>query len=268
MYLKSLGTEFASFVAQLVNKNDIPPASEDGKYGGIAFLLWSSGHTPVLAALANLEYLSDDVQGIFRTHVRRVIMQGKSLPSSNSNAILLMLFPEPPNPILGLPMPPKVWFYDLDTTIPADQRRRMGTIWISSYFDHGDLSTHDLDAITYINPSLYRTPTIYNMTREEIAAILDDTIDELRPMMFCTEQAHETYLKVCFDSSTKERLPHLRIHVTCGTRGPSFSPSSFWLLKADDKERGGGHIVFREVEGVNHFVSCAGSLQCFALQGS
>ncbi|KAI0347358.1 hypothetical protein BDW22DRAFT_1321927 [Trametopsis cervina] len=236
-FVKSSGEDFAAFVSQFIREYDIPPASADGKHGGVVFLGWSAGHGIILSALANLEHFATPIQAHFKSHVRRLIMQ------------------EPPAPIIGTPMPHGAWFFEMDQSIPEASRQRMGTIWITSYFDHGDLSSRDTSLLQYIVPSVTRAPTIYSLNEDEIAHIIEETVLELPLMASCSKQANDNYKKACFDKKTRTLVPHLRVHALCGTRGPSFSPAAFWDMQNDDKANGGGNIVFREIPGVNHFVS-------------
>lgn len=152
-------------------------------------------------------------------------------------------------------MPPGAWFFEMDESIPLQHRRRMGTIWITSYFDHGDLSTRDPSVLSYIVPSVTRAPSIYSMSPDEFATIVDETVSELEVMAFCGKQSNDNYLKACFDKATRAAVPHLTIHALCGTRGPSFSPAAFWDMQNDDNARGGGHLVYKVIPGANHFVS-------------
>ena len=48
---------------------------------------------------------------------------------------------------LGLPIPPKIWSPLIDNSLPEEARKPFYMSWITSYFDHGDLSKRDIDAI-------------------------------------------------------------------------------------------------------------------------
>ena len=266
-FVRATGTDFAAFVDKLILANNIPPASSDGKAGGVAFLGWSAGHGVIMSALANLEYTPVATQARFKSHVRRFIMQGGYSESESLVVLHLTIIAclEPPAPILGLSMPPGAWFFEMDESIPLQHRRRMGTIWITSYFDHGDLTSRDPSVLSYIVPSITRAPTIYNMSPEEFSTIVDETVSELEVMAFCGKQSNDNYLKVCFDKATRLAVPHLSIHALCGTKGPSFSPAAFWDMQNDDNTRGGGHINFKVIPGTNHFVSVPMYCTCLIL---
>lgn len=116
------------------------------------------------------------------------------------------------------------------------------------------LSGGSPDILEYI-PSIYRAPTIYSMSREEIAAIVDETVSELPIMGLCHAQAHDSYIKVCFDKTTRALMPHLTIDTLCGDKGPPFSPAAHWNMQDDDENLGKGSINFTMIPGANHFVS-------------
>lgn len=129
--------------------------------------------------------------------------------------------------------------------------------WVSSYFDHDDLSTRDLDAISYFLPSTTRTPTIFNMSPTDIREIVDERISATveDPVMFlCMAQAHENYLKACFDPSTRARLPKMKVWNLTGDKTVSFPIVSYFLMQEDNTSRGGRYVNFKLIHGVNHLV--------------
>lgn len=95
----------------------------------------------------------------------------------------------------------------MDTTIPAEKHAAMFTTWITSYFDHGDLSTRD---VNYIVPSTFRRPTIYDMTAEEITEVVDQGPVELPGMFMSMAQANAVYRKACYSADIKSLAPSLK----------------------------------------------------------
>ncbi|KAI0092603.1 hypothetical protein BDY19DRAFT_925175 [Irpex rosettiformis] len=163
IFVRATGIDFAAFVDRFIRANNIPPTSPDGKSGGIAILGWSAGYGVVISALANLEHMLLATQALFKSHVRRLVMQ------------------EPP------PLSPGAWFFEMDGSIPQKHRRRMGTNWITSYFNRGDLSTRDRPfVLSHLVPSIStRAPSIYNMSQQEFVTIVGETVSELEVMAFC-----------------------------------------------------------------------------------
>lgn len=164
---------------------------------------------------------------------------------------------EPSTESFGLPTPPQLWSPAVDVSIPIDDKLPFFVQWITSYFDHGDLSTRDFDSISYIVPSLRRAPTIYTMTEEERARIVQvaAALKFDRPFLVnCEPQMNATYNNVCYGKKIKELLPSMKIWMLSGTSTASFSLLTFWMTEDDNQSHGGGHIDFKRIHGANHFV--------------
>ncbi|KAH9934361.1 uncharacterized protein B0H18DRAFT_1115071 [Fomitopsis serialis] len=72
---------------------------------------------------------------------------------------------EPPSLSLGFPLPPGTWPPQFDASIPEKCHAPFSTQWITSYFDHGNLSTRDTDVL-HIVSSVSHRPSIYTMSDE------------------------------------------------------------------------------------------------------
>lgn len=134
-----------------------------------------------------------------------------------------------------------------------DKLREFSRSWLTSYFQHGDLSTRDTNIVEYIVPSITRTPTIWNWTSEEQAEIIITRGPEEFPAMLATvEQSNAIYRKVCFGS--KELLPKLKNSLVVGDATLSYCICAWWSMEADCEKLGADAINFIVVPGVNHFV--------------
>ncbi|KAJ7579965.1 hypothetical protein C8J56DRAFT_961926 [Mycena floridula] len=125
---------------------------------------------------------------------------------------------DPPSLIFGLPAPPANWAPQVDTSIPEETRIPMFTRWITSYFDHGDLSTKSWDSLTYVLPSTSRRPTIYASSAEEITEMIEDTVDEIPGMVMSQTQANAVYRKACYSDEVKALTPHLKTTLLVGEK--------------------------------------------------
>lgn len=130
----------------------------------------------------------------------------------------------------------------------------MFTQWVTSYFQHGDLSTGDTDVLSFIVPSIHRAPSIYNMSAAEIAEIVDEGVPEVSSLFTLQAQELANYRKACFDKNIREKLPKMKITMFTGDATSSFSIAAYWQMQEDDKAHGGGLIHFRLISGANHFV--------------
>lgn len=74
---------------------------------------------------------------------------------------------EPPSHALGIPLA-EGYLPLNDEDIPPEERIPAFAKWVSGYYTHGDLSTHDLDQLNYRNPDPSKKTSIENMTPEEL----------------------------------------------------------------------------------------------------
>ncbi|KAI0064173.1 hypothetical protein BV25DRAFT_1801051 [Artomyces pyxidatus] len=235
-FFKARGIEAATFIDKFVQQNDIPPISSDGRSGGIGLLGWSAGNGVTLSVVAHLDELPSQTQARFVSHLRAVIMY------------------EPPSVILGLPRPKETWMPHLDESIPKHLRPAMWTPWVSAYFKHGDLSTRNWGAISYIVPSITRAPSVYNMSLDEIAEGVEETVDELLHFYYGVQQEHAIYRKACFDRTLRALVPRMKVTHLCGDETCSPTIAAFFNVQEDAEVEGGGLVNFHLISGANHFM--------------
>lgn len=77
-FLKNRGSEVAQFLANVVKEKDIPPASEDGKSGGLAIMGWSLGNVTTMAFLRHLESYPEAVLSTLDKYLRTFFIYGAS----------------------------------------------------------------------------------------------------------------------------------------------------------------------------------------------
>lgn len=73
-FLRARGAEVAEFVSRFLEKFPLP------KSGGAALMGWSLGAMPALAAVANLDALSEEAAERVRTYVHTLILHGMPPP--------------------------------------------------------------------------------------------------------------------------------------------------------------------------------------------
>ncbi|EKM51921.1 uncharacterized protein PHACADRAFT_165254 [Phanerochaete carnosa HHB-10118-sp] len=255
-YVRDRGVEIATFVDTFVRKNGLPPPDEKGSGGGFAILGWSLGGAFALAAAENVGALADAARARFARYMRSIILLGGFRHNHADYQITYSeSLAEPGHAAIGIPPPPKLWSPFRDENIPPAQRASTFNSWVTAYFDHGDISKRDLDALEYVTPSPTRMPSITNMSAEQQAAIVYNgcaLTSEFPLAGNCAQQVYATYQKAVFDQKTRESLLNTAIWVLCGDSGPSFSLSTLWVMEEDDKAHGGGKIQFRLLKGANH----------------
>lgn len=126
--------------------------------------------------------------------------------------------------------------------------------WLTSYFEHGDLSAKVVDAIEYIVPSCRRRPTIYDFPSLDFAEIVDESVVELPGMFMSMPQANAVYRRASYAANLKTLAPHLKKTLIVGDATLSFCIACLLSIRADN-EAAGGDIQFVLVAGANHFVS-------------
>jgi hypothetical protein len=144
----------------------------------------------------------------------------------------------------------------VDKTLSSKSDGLFFTSWVSSYFDHGDLSTHNKDLLEYQAPSLSTIPTIYKLSRDELGATLDEaaTIPEKRWLGGQRTSMVATYNKACFDRETRARYPKMKIFALSCERSTGNCVEAFWTMQRHNVELGGGFLNFESIPGANHFV--------------
>lgn len=145
--------------------------------------------------------------------------------------------------MMGLPMPEK--------NLP------MFIQWVTGYFKHGDLSTRDLNAISYVVPSTHRVPTIFNIPETDRKEIIFDDAKvfvEYKIMLGLPAQLHKAYRKALFSPDIRKLFPSLKIGYLAGTETASFGIDNFWKVQHDAEEAGTDSILFKLQPNINHFV--------------
>lgn len=164
---------------------------------------------------------------------------------------------EPASINLGFPVPRGTWTPQIDPFIPSELQSRAFTIWITSYFKHGDLSSRDTDEIEYVLPATTRAPSIWNMSTSEFDRIVEEEPNDEYDVPIALNlipQVGEAYRQAVYWSTTKARLPSMKTWNITGDSTASFSIAARWSLEDDDEARGGNHVNYKWMEGLNHFV--------------
>ena len=162
--------------------------------------------------------------------------------------------------------------------MPVEARTPFFSHWITSYFKHGDLTTRDPKAISYVVPTTSRAPTIYSMSGAELARTIYEPSafgSDMAFMIFCAPQIAATYHKAVFDKAVRALMPKMKVVVFSGDETASFSIPSQWAIEDDDKAAGGGFVSVKWVAGFNHLVcaslasalcdSCVSRALCYSL---
>lgn len=143
-----------------------------------------------------------------------------------------------------------------DNNIPAEDRYPLWRQWMTSYFEHGDLSERNIDLLSYVVPSTVRVPTIFNMSKAQFNDIVygDIVAEEMGVLFNFAPQLKANYRKALFDRTTSILFPHLKISYLAGEFSVSWALVSMWSVQDDDAELGSSLIDFKLIHSANHFV--------------
>ncbi|KAF9483196.1 alpha/beta-hydrolase [Pholiota conissans] len=236
-FMEARGHEIASFIDIFASKFGLPISKD--KISGSILLGWSQGAQYVSAAIAFAPTLPSDVRIRLRAHIRSVV------------------FYEPPPVTFGLPNAEKNWMPIFDVTIPEAPRIQMVAQWITAYFNHGDLTKRDPNALEYVVPATDKSPSIFNNAQADMEGLECYTQDACLdvPLFAFADQFKAIYRKAIGCAEVMQLFPDLKIAFVVGERSPSFAWVGLWAVQDDQKEIGSTKIIhYKVIPGANHLI--------------
>ncbi|KAF9484137.1 alpha/beta-hydrolase [Pholiota conissans] len=233
IFLHSQGVLLALFVDAVIQKYSISEA------GGIAILGWSMGNIFAMAMLAAVHTLPPDVKERLQRHLRSYICF------------------DAPNVALGIPFQEGSYSPLADPNIPPQERIDAFKIWVSGYFQHGDLSKKDFAQLNQRDfETNARKPTVSTMSPEESTSIFDGLTGAEFDGPVISPGNFEGILrsltsKALFDPEIRHEWSRLRIHFMYGEKTIWLVISSMWELEERARQAG---IDYEFVTGANHFL--------------
>ncbi|KAG6886860.1 hypothetical protein C0992_001969 [Termitomyces sp. T32_za158] len=237
--LQARGVEIATFIDNLILKNNLSPMAQDNKDGGIILLGWSIGSAHALATIASAHALPSETRARLGAHIKSVIIY------------------DPAPIVLGLPTPEQNWTPLLDTYVPEGLRLAAFGQWATGYFDHGDLAKRDLSSLSWVLPSASRIPTFFNIPAEKFAEVSrygNDGFSDLLYMIHFMPQFKAVYRKVLNDPEMLNVFPSLKLALLVGEKSGAFAIAGMWAIEDDLKQSNGSKLKINLVSGINHFV--------------
>ena len=255
-WLKSRGLEISNFMNSFIVRENLPAISPDGN-SGCALLGWSMGCSFTLPAIAYLGDLPSPVRARLASYLRAHILHGLLHVLLRLGQSLLNFTSEPPTIAFGLPTLPAHLTLP-GTNISEETRSRIIIGWITSYFQHSGLSTHDLCGLDAA-PSIIRVPSLWNMSSDEATDMIDTRPYNAFDNPFlasCRPQANAVYKAAMFDGIVRDQLPHMKRWLLVGDASLPICISALWSVQDDDRAHGGDNVNYKVLPGQNHFVSC------------
>ena len=132
--------------------------------------------------------------------------------------------------------------------------------WITAYFQHGDLSTRDVNVLEYVLPTITHVPSVFTMTPDQLAGMTDiaaaDGGDSLI-VAFTQATLLPIYRNAVFNKTIRAALPLMKVLEFTGDITANFGIVALWQIEDDDAAAGGGFVKTEFLNGTNHFVSSA-----------
>ena len=144
----------------------------------------------------------------------------------------------------------------VDDKASREERFQKITLWVSSYFKHGDISTRNPDVLSR-EPSTIHPPTLTNMTADEQKEMMcvGNESDYDRPYMASFQQQFAyAYREAFLGDAVRTLFPGFKATFLAGELSPLFGIYAYWMLEDDIKEaeKPFGLVL---VPDSNHFVS-------------
>ncbi|KAJ7476879.1 Alpha/Beta hydrolase protein [Mycena galericulata] len=234
--LAQQGRDLALFLDGLVEKLEIPKA------GGIALIGWSLGTIFLLSLVASMETLPSATRDRLSSFVHTVILL------------------QTPSLALGLPTPAGWLIPHTDPAIAPEARGPAFAKWVSSYFVHGDLSTRNLDSLTYSNTDPLKLSTIETLKPEELLSIADfapaDKYDSIVGLPPFEGAVFKQTQKALFDYTVREAWGPTRFWNVYGSAEPWNIIYAAWFLEDQSRTSNTPELAinFKVIDGSNHFL--------------
>ncbi|EJF60558.1 hypothetical protein DICSQDRAFT_155693 [Dichomitus squalens LYAD-421 SS1] len=225
-FFQQRGEEIATFIELFIKQNGLPAPSADGKTGGVALLGWSLGNAFGVSTIANIQTYATSTQQTLAKYLRGLVLQGS-------------------------------WSPQIDTSIPAADRQPGFVQWITAYFQHGDLSTRDVNVLEYVLPSITHVPSVFSFTTDQLAGVTNlAAASGSDTFIVGYNQAAllPTYRKALFNKTVRAAIPLLNVLEFTGDITANFGIVALWQIQDDDAAAGGGFVKTEILKGTNHFV--------------
>ncbi|GJJ12676.1 hypothetical protein Clacol_006920 [Clathrus columnatus] len=272
-FLKNRGSELATFLIKLIEKENIPPIVDTpGRAsGGIGIMGWSLGNIITLSLLGLATSL-DPVK------VRKL-----------DNYLRTVVIYDSPINTLGYSLPPTGYNPYYDKEIPESEREALFSIWVSSYYSHGSALMDPktpisdlIDSMEQRNGNPEKPPTLTRLTLDDVTKCVEKitpghgdlfVIDDKHRSI--NQQVHRKLLLNAVFGNDKEgpnavmALPNTKVSYIWCNEAHWEIPYAARMLQAElDSPPSGYHIKrpvkFIAVEGANHYAQYDDPLKALA----
>ncbi|KAJ7476999.1 hypothetical protein B0H11DRAFT_1307126 [Mycena galericulata] len=232
--MNEAGVNLALAVDGIIQECKLPSA------GSVALVGWSLGNAFTLGAMASILSLPPETKIRLQSFVKTIIVW------------------EPPSYALGIPSPPKAYLPLEDQDLAPAARGPAFRRWVSSYYIHGDLSTHDPDELNYRDADPSKKATYEDMPIEELLTIVDFSVGDkcdsiiLKPCFAPVTAALVN--KALFNSEIRAAWKGTKVAYMYGQASTWSAHFALWNIEGRvTAAKGNAPITFRPIKGANHF---------------
>ncbi|KAK7053764.1 AB hydrolase-1 domain-containing protein [Favolaschia claudopus] len=229
--LEQQGRDLAMFLDGLITDH-LPQT------GGVALVGWGMGNLFLMPLVACISTLPEATRKRLSSFVRSIIMM------------------HAPSFAFALPTPSGKLIPPTDPKIPPEALGPALAKWVSGYFIHGDLSSHNVDNLTYHNYDPAKPSTVETLKPEEFLGMMDlapggkyDNIIGGPPF---TAPLSKQTKKALFTKTVRDSWGSAHFWVVYGDAEPWNAIQAAWSLEDLAKESA-CEINFKVIKGINHF---------------
>jgi hypothetical protein len=264
-FYRTVGEEYVTFMAWLVDHANIPPISSDGKKGGIALMAWSAGNAYTIPVLAFADKYPEKLREKLDPYFRKLVLFGapSAFPFKTFHERLTLVnlldasrWTVGPGPFIDGDDPLR------DTSMTPEQRREFFNTWVAGYYTHKSMTSRniaDLVKRTY-DPS--PPPTTKVMSPSELSSLTDFaavTHSEVVVRTVDSSILADHCRWAMFDDKKAKYWPKVSVDVTwCEKSAWVMIDAAWWVqtLQDEAREKGinGRKVTFTMFPEANHFV--------------
>jgi len=246
-YFSASAQELADFLLDFAIKERLPKAKADSA-GGIAVMGWFAGNAYTLALLSHATAIVDSTREQLEPFLRS-----------------LVIF-DAPGHIVGRPLVRNAKFDLLDAAYTVEERFRMFAEWVSTYYEHPSVTSHNIDDLHFaLDPKAQRCPhssTTSRLSEDEYRALVWPEAamrTDVPGMVYPYEEFAQWTRRALFNEDLARKYwPSLKVDVIWCEHTVGTCVEAGWVyeeLKKEHVSKGvkGRPLKITMMPGANHF---------------
>jgi len=237
--------ELAEFLATFAAKENLPKACADRAAGGVAVMGWSAGNAYSMCLLSHASAIKDTSRAQLEPFLRS-----------------LVIF-DTPGYVIGRPTVQGGKFILLDSSYTLEDRAKIFGHWVSSYFDHPNVTSHKLEDLKFVPDAIVQTEaTTSRLSEAEYRALVSPEAAlkvDAPAVLYPPEEFAQWTKRALFDDSLAQKYwPRLKVAAIWCERSCWTCVDGGWGLEDlrkeyDDLGVQGRPLKVTMMPGANHF---------------